>query len=257
MIRELFDLDQAPDPMRSARQGMRPALPKRFYKEASVGTVPGGHALLLDGKPVKTPARRTLALPARALVEALAAEWAAQETVIDPARMPMTRLANLAIDRGAESAAGMAEEIARYAGSDLVLYRAGEPEGLVALQGRHWDPIANWAREALGARFVFAEGVTHIAQPEAALAAAREAIAAHAPPFRLTALTALTTLAGSALIALALSRGALTADAAFAAAHVDEDWNIQKWGADADAVARRAARRAEFDAAAAMLALAR
>jgi chaperone required for assembly of F1-ATPase len=257
MIRELFDLGEAPDPMRSARQGMRPALPKRFYKEASVGPAPGGHALLLDGKPVKTPARRPLALPVRALAQAVAAEWAAQETVIDPARMPMTRLANLAIDRGAESAAGMVEEIVRYAGSDLLLYRAREPEGLVALQGQHWDPIANWAREALGARFVFTEGVTHVAQPEAALAAVRAAVAAHAPPFHLVALASLTTLAGSALIALALSRGAIDADAAFAAAHVDEDWNIQKWGADAEAAARRAARRAEFDAAVAMLALVR
>jgi chaperone required for assembly of F1-ATPase len=256
MIRELFDLDQVPDPMRSARRGMKPVLRKRFYQEASVGAAPGGHALLLDGKPVKTPARRSLMLPARALAESVAAEWAAQETYIDAARMPMTRLANLAIDRGAESAAALVDEIAGYAGSDLLLYRAGQPEGLVAMQAAHWDPILVWAREALGAHFVLAERVKFVAQPEAALAAVREAIAEHAPPFRLTALASLTTLAGSALIGLALSRGAIDADAAWAAAHVDEDWSIQKWGADAETTARRVARRAEFDAAVRMLALA-
>jgi len=255
MIRELFDMERAPNPMRAAR-GTKRAPPKRFYKEAGVGATPGGHALLLDGKPVKTPARRPLVLPTRALAEAVAAEWAAQETHIDPARMPMTRLANLAIDRGAESAGALAEEIAGYAGSDLLLYRAGEPEGLVAMQAAHWDPILAWAGEALGARFVLAEGVKFVAQPQAALDAVREAIAAEAPLFRLAALASLTTLSGSTLIALALSRGAFDAGAAWAAAHVDEDWNIQKWGEDADAMARRAARRAEFDAAVRMLALA-
>jgi chaperone required for assembly of F1-ATPase len=254
MIRELLDPDRAPDPMRAARAVKTP-LPKRFYKQASVGAVAGGHALLLDGKPVKTPGRRALVLPTRALAEAVAAEWAAQEVHIDPAPMPMTRLANLAIDRGTESAAAIAEEVARYAGYDLLLYRASEPEGLVAQQATHWDPILAWARDALAARFVLAEGVKFVAQPEAVLAAVREAIADHAPPFRLTALASLTTLLGSALIALALSRGAIDVDAAWAAAHVDEDWNIQKWGEDAEAVVRRAVRRAEFDAAVRMLAL--
>ncbi|HEV1999230.1 MAG TPA: ATP12 family protein [Xanthobacteraceae bacterium] len=254
-MRELFDMERAPDPMRAAR-GTKRALPKRFYKEASVGATPGGHALLLDGKPVKTPARLPLVLPTRALAEAVAVEWAAQETRIDPARMPITRLANLAIDRGAESAAALVDEIAGYAGSDLLLYRAGEPAALVAMQAAHWDAILAWAGEALGARFVLAEGLKFVAQPEAALAAARAAIAAHAPPFRLTAVASLTMLTGSALIALALSRGALDVDAAWAAAHVDEDWNIQKWGEDAEATKRRAARRAEFGAAARMLALA-
>ncbi|HXL69159.1 MAG TPA: ATP12 family protein [Xanthobacteraceae bacterium] len=254
-MRELFDMERAPDPMRAAR-GTKRALPKRFYKEASVGATPGGHALLLDGKPVKTPARLPLTLPTWALAEAVCAEWAAQESRIDPARMPMTRLANLAIDRGAESAGALAEEIAGYAGSDLLLYRAGQPEGLVAMQAAHWDPILAWTGEALGARFVLAEGLRFVAQPEAALAAVRAAVAAEAPPFRLAALASLTTLSGSALIALALSRRALDAGAAWAAAHVDEDWNIRQCGADAEATARRAARRAEFDAAARMLALA-
>lgn len=256
MIRELFELTQAPDPMRSARLGMRPALRQRFYKEVSVGAAPGGHALLLDGKQVKTPARRLLVLPARALAEAVAAEWAAQESHIDPARMPITRLVNLAVDRGVESADDMAEEVTHYAGSDLLLYRAGEPAGLVVMQAEHWDPILAWARDALGARFVLAQGLKFVAQPQAALVVVREAVADHMPPFRLTALASLTTLLGSALISLALSRGAVDAAAAWAAAHVDEDWNIRQWGADAEAAARRAMRRAEFEAAARMLALA-
>jgi chaperone required for assembly of F1-ATPase len=256
MIRHLLEElgDGAPvDPIASARKGTKRTLRKRFYREVSVGD---DHAVLLDGKQVKTPARRPLVLPGRALAEAVAAEWAAQEAHIDPARMPMTRLANLAIDRGAESAAPIAEEIARYAGSDLLFYRAREPEGLVAIQAAHWDPILAWVGEALGARFVLAEGVKFVAQPQVALAAVRKAIAGHAPPFHLVALASLTTLLGSALIALALSRGAIDADAAWAAAHVDEDWTIQKWGADAEAVGRRTARRAEFDAAVRMLALA-
>jgi chaperone required for assembly of F1-ATPase len=243
------------NPMEAARRGMRPVLPKRFYKTASVGEKEGGFALLLDGKVAKTPAKRQLVLPTRALAEAIATEWAAQEVEIDPAKMPLTRLANLAIDRVAEEAAAIREEIVRYASSDHVLYRAGEPEGLVALQTAHWDPILEWAHSALGARFILAEGVNFVAQPEAALAAARAEIESWPPPFALAALASLTSLAGSALVALALARGRLTAVEAWNAAHVDEDWNMRQWGEDAEAVSRRAQRFAEFEAAAKMLAL--
>ena len=254
MIHEFFDPDRAPDPVASARKGAKRALRKRFYKKVGVGE--GDHAVLLDGKRAKTPARHALVLPTRALAEAVATEWAAQEMHIDPARMPLTRLANLAIDRGAAGAPAMAEEVARYAGSDLLLYRAGEPEGLVAMQSQHWDPILAWAHAALGARFLLGEGVRFQSQPEAALAAVRKAVDQHAAPFHLTALASLTALAGSALIALALARGAVDVGAAWDAAHVDEDWNIRKWGGDAEAMARRAARRTEFEAAARMLVLA-
>jgi chaperone required for assembly of F1-ATPase len=256
MIRHLLQelaLDAAIDPVASARKGAKRALRKRFYKEASVGD---GHAVLLDGKRAKTPAGRALKLSNRVLAEAVVAEWVAQEIHIDPARMPLTRLANVAIDRGADSARVMADEVARYAGSDLLLYRTREPEGLVAVQREHWDPILAWAEDAFGACFVLAEGVRFQAQPEAALVAVRNAIDAHAEPFRLTALAALTTLGGSALIALAFSRGAIDLAAAWKAAHVDEDWNMRQWGEDAEALARRAARRAEFEAAARMLKLA-
>ena len=156
---------------------------------------------------------------------------------------------------GSRQAEAVAAEIERYAGSDLLLYRATEPEGLVAAQAKHWDPVLAWAGEVLGARFTLAQGIKHIAQPEAAIHAIRAEIARYTSPFQLAALMSLTQISGSALLALALARGRLSADAAWAAAHVDEDWNIQRWGEDAEAMRRRAARRLEFDAAARMLAL--
>jgi chaperone required for assembly of F1-ATPase len=243
------------NPMKAAQCAMRPLVLKRFYHHARAGEADGGFALFLDGKAAKTPVKKRLVLPTRALAEAVATEWAAQESEIDPAKMPLTRLANLAIDRVAEEAAAIREEIVRYASSDHVLYRAAEPEGLVALQAAHWDPILEWAHSALGARFALAEGVNFVAQPEAALAAVRAEAENWPPPFALTALASLTSLAGSALIALALARGRLTAVEAWNAAHVDEDWNVRQWGEDAEAMSRRAQRFLEFEAAAKMLVL--
>jgi chaperone required for assembly of F1-ATPase len=243
------------NPMEAARRGMRPVLPKRFYKNVSVEEKEGGFALSLDGKTTRTPAKKRLVLPTRALAEAIVAEWAAQKSEIDPAKMPLTRLANLAIDKVVEEAAAIRAEIVRYASTDHVLYRAGEPESLVALQATHWDPILEWARSALGARFILAEGVNFVAQPEAALAAVCAEAEKWPPPFALAALASLTLLAGSALIALALARGRLTVVEAWNAAHVDEDWNTRQWGEDAEAVSRRTQRFSEFEAAAKMLTL--
>jgi len=243
------------DPMRAARDAMRPVLAKRFYKQASVGERAGVFALLLDGKPAKTPAKHALAMPSRALAEAVAAEWAAQGERIDPATMPLTRLVHAAIDRVADDAAAVAEEIAKYAGSDLLFYRAAEPPGLVAAQAEHWDPVLAWAEQVWGVRLVRSEGMRHVAQPDALLAAVRAEVARFAPPFALAALASLTNLSGSALLALALARGRLTVGAAWAAAHVDEDWNVKRWGEDALAARLRATRFAEFKAAARMLEL--
>ena len=257
MARDLLEepAKESGNPMEAARRAMRRPRLKRFYQQATAGKTDGGFALLLDGKMVKTPAKKRLVLPSRALADAIATEWAAQESEIDPATMPLTRLANLAIDRISEEAAAIREEIVRYASSDHVLYRVGEPEGLVALQAAHWEPILEWAHSALGARFILARGVNFVAQPEAALTAARAEVETWPPPFALAALASLTSLAGSALIALALARGRLTAVEAWNAAHVDEDWNIRQWGEDAEAMNRRAQRFAEFEAAAKMLAL--
>ena len=240
------------DPTESARRNLRPRLRKRFYQRAHVGER-APFAVLLDDRSVKTPSGNALALPSRALAEAVAAEWEAQVERIDPAAMPLTRLANTIIDGVVTAPAPIAEEVVKYLGSDLVCYRADTPEGLVRAQARHWDPILRWARDTLGARFVLAEGVVFVTQPEQAIEAARAAIPPE--PWRLGAVNVITTLTGSALIALALSEGQLAVDEAWDAAHVDEDWNMSLWGRDELALDRRAKRFAEMQAAATVLAL--
>jgi chaperone required for assembly of F1-ATPase len=248
-MREHFEIDPPEDPIEAVRRSTRTVLRRRFYKHATTVPVAEGHALQLDGKPVRTPAGRVLWVPV--LAQALAAEWDAQRETIDPATMPLTRLANAIIDGVHDRAGPVAAEVVKYLGSDLVCYRAATPRGLVERQAQHWDPILQWASETLGARFAVGEGVVHVAQPDAALAAARAAIPAD--PWRLGAVHAVTTLTGSALIALALSRVRLTPDAAWQAAHVDEDWNMEQWGRDEPALERRASRFTEMQAAATVL----
>jgi chaperone required for assembly of F1-ATPase len=240
------------DPIAAARRAMRPPLPRRFYGEAGVEEAEGGFRVVLDGRPVRTPARGFLVAPSRRLAESIAAEWDAQRETIDPSTMPVTRLANSIIDGVVTAPVPVAADIAKYLDSDLLFYRADGPQRLVERQARLWDPVLAWARDSLGARFVLARGVVHVAQPEGAIAAARGAIPDD--PWRLGALHAITTLTGSALLALALLRGHVTTDEAWEAAHVDEDWNMEQWGRDEVALARRAARRAEMDAAARVLA---
>jgi chaperone required for assembly of F1-ATPase len=241
------------DPTEAARRAVRPTLRKRFYKDVGVADTADGFAVSLDGRPVRTPARRALAAPTRALGEALAAEWDGQADVVDPARMPLTRLANTIIDGVAAAVSDVAAEIEKYLGSDLVCYRAEAPDRLVVRQAHQWDPILAFAREQLGAQFEITYGVRFVAQSADAIAAARQVIPID--PWRLGAVHAVMTLTGSALIALAFERGALTLDDAWAAAHVDEDWNMELWGRDALALERRAARLAEMRAAATVLAL--
>jgi chaperone required for assembly of F1-ATPase len=250
---EIFE-NQPLDPTESARQAVRPRLRKRFFKDASADDAGEGRvALLLDGKPVLTPLRRPLAAPSRSLAQAIASEWDAQTDMIDPARMPLTRLANAVIDAVVDRPQPVAVEIARYIGSDLLFYRADAPAGLVAKQSQAWDPVLAWAREVYGARFVLAEGVVHTPQPRDAIAAMRATIPGEA--WRLAAVSSIATLTGSALLALALSHDALTADAAWSAAHVDEDWQMSQWGQDQLALERRAFRAAEFQAAVTVLKL--
>lgn len=240
------------DPTEAARRAMRPNLRKRFYRDATIGDGPEGFSILLDGKPVRTPAHHPLAAPTRVIAEAIVAEWNAQRDVIDPAQMPLTRLANTVIDGVAQSRAEVAAEIVKYLGSDLLFYRAEGPEGLVARHAQHWDPVLDWARHDLGARFVLAQGVAFVTQPEQAIAAARGAVPDDV--WRLGALSAVTTLTGSALLALALLHGRLSVEQAWRAAHVDEDWNMDTWGHDEVALARRAFRFDEMRAAALILA---
>jgi chaperone required for assembly of F1-ATPase len=254
MLEELFE-NQPLDPMEAARRNARPNLRKRFYKQATAGEAgEGGVPVLLDGRSVRTPARRVLAAPTAVLAQAIADEWNAQPELIDPARMPLTRLANAVIDAVADRPEPVADEIAKYLGTDLLLYRASGPASLVAHQSDVWDPLLAWARDELGARFVQVEGVIYAAQPDHAISAARTRIPSGT--WELGAVSSITTLTGSALLALALAHDAVTSDAAWDAAHLDEDYQMAQWGRDELAVQRRDFRRTEFDAAVTVLKLA-
>jgi len=255
-MRDLFDdlkAGEPESPMALAQRAMRSQLRRRFYEQVTVAECEGRFDVLLDGRPVRTPARNPLGTPTPALSEAVAAEWRAQTEVVDPGTMPLTRLVNTIIDGVATSAPAVAEDVAKFLASDLVVYRAEGPEGLVERQAAAWDPVLAWARDALGARFAAAAGMIYVTQPEAALAAARKAIPHDI--WRLGAVHTITTLTGSALIALAALHGRLDADAAWTAAHVDEDWNMDFWGRDELALNRRALRYAELQAACQVLAL--
>ncbi len=253
-MRDLFHILPADDPVESARRGARPALRRRFFRSAAAGPVGDGYQVLLDGKPVRTPARRLLAAPWLPLAEAIAAEWDAQDEVIDPAKMPLTRLANSIIDGVFDQPEAVAAEVEKYLACDLLFYRAGGPAGLVDRQRHLWDPVLTWAEDALGARFNLAEGVIHIAQPHQPLQSAAAAIPKD--HWRLGATHALTTLTGSALLAIAVANGELSPDEAWQAGNVDEDWNMEQWGHDELALERRTLRHAELQAAATVLKLA-
>ena len=242
-----------PDPVRRAQIQMLKPLPKRFYKAVGIDATEAGHAVLLDGRPVRTPAKQALAVPTRAVAELLAAEWDAQKEVIDPATMPVTRLANTAIDGVAQDIRGVFDDILNFAGTDLLCYRASEPVELVQRQAEQWDPVIGWAAEQLGARFILAEGVVHQAQPRAAINAVAEALRAHATPLGLACLHMITSLTGSALIAIAFAEKRLTAEQAWSLAHLDEDWQIEHWGTDEEAFQRRENRWRDMQAATATL----
>jgi len=251
-MRDVFDFSGRKDPNVAARRGARAPLRRRFYHEVGIEAVAGGgHGVTLDGKPGRTPAGRTLAAPTRSLAQAIAAEWQAQREVIDPATMPLTRLANAIIDGVATTPVPVVAEIEKYLASDLIFYRAGAPQRLRERQAAHWDPILAWAGASLGANFKRGEGIVHVAQPENALRSGAAALPSD--PWLIGALHAVTTLTGSALIGLALLKGALAAEQAWQAAHVDEDWNMEQWGRDELALERRAFRFAEFQAAASVL----
>jgi chaperone required for assembly of F1-ATPase len=239
-----------PDPVRRAQIQMRTPLPKRFYSNVSAAEGEGGWTVLLDGKPARTPARALLALPTEAAAALVAAEFDAQADSVDPVSMPVMRIANTAIDGVSREADAVAEDVLRFASSDMLCYRADAPQGLVDNQNTHWDPVLDWAQQALGARFNLAEGIVHVEQPRDAIAAVRLHLRPRLDPFRLASLHLMTSLTGSALLALAVEADALDVDAAWLAAHVDEDWQIAHWGQDAEATARRNARYRDMLAAA-------
>ncbi len=241
------------DPVRRTQAQLRQPLPRRFYERAAVAEAEGGSVVELDGKPALTPGRNRLVLPTPAAAELVAAEFSAQAETIDPMTMLVTRLVNTAIDGVASDPQAVLEDILRFASSDLLCYRAGSPRELVDRQCATWDPVLDWVREKLGVHFVLSEGVMHVEQPRETIAALGVHLRPRTEPFRLACLHVMTTLMGSALLALAVEDGALSPDEAWSAAHLDEDWNIQQWGEDAEAAARRAARQREMMAAAGLL----
>jgi chaperone required for assembly of F1-ATPase len=221
---------------------------KRFYRQVAVASSKGGWEILLDGRPVRTPARHPLLLPGAPLAEAVAEEWRAQGEKIDPRAMRMTGLANAAIDRVEPDPEAFAASLACYGESDLLCYRAEGPESLVQLQCEQWDPLIAWARRRFDLDLEIVCGVIHKAQPEDTVRQLAHA-AASRTPFELAGLAPLVTLSGSLLIALALTEEAIERYDAWAAATLDERWQVEQWGEDAEAVATLALRRVEFDAA--------
>ena len=253
-MRELFDEVAGKsqlDPQEAVRRTTRGPVRKRFYGRAGIAEQPDGFAITLDNKPVRTPSGRALVAPTRDIAQDIAAEWEAQKETIQPLTMPLTRFANSVVDAVVDRVEAVTDDIARYFGSDLLFYRAGHPEALVAREASQWDPVLFWAAQTLGAHFILAEGIVHVTQPEPAIAAARAALPRD--PWSVAAMHVVTTMTGSALLALALLRGVLDPEQVWAAAFVDEDWNIEQWGIDEEVAARRAARLVDFRAAARIL----
>jgi chaperone required for assembly of F1-ATPase len=220
---------------------------KRFYKEAAARPADGGHEILLDGRPVKTPARERLLLQSEALGTAVAAEWNGQGDTVEPRSMPLTGLANAAIDRVAPDPEAFARGLASYGESDLLCYRAEQPRGLVARQAELWDPLLAWARRRFDVDFEVVSGIMHRPQPAGTVARLSQAVAARSA-FELAALSPLVTVSGSLVIALALHEGAIDLEEAWAAASLDEAWQLEQWGADAEAEAALENRRRDFEA---------
>jgi chaperone required for assembly of F1-ATPase len=227
---------------------------KRFYTEAAATGTAAPFGVALDGRPVRTPARAALALPTAALAHAIANEWAAQADAINPRTMPLTGLANAAIDRVAPDPGSFAARLAGYAESELLAYRADGPESLVARQAERWDPWLAWAAAAHDARFRLVTGILHVTQPADTLAAITAAFAG-LDPFRLVALDPIVTITGSAVLGLAVLAGKLDADAAYDLGHLDQIWQAEQWGDDPLAAAAEATRRADLAAAVRFLSL--
>ena len=218
---------------------------KRFYTHVSVVEDEGGYRIQLDGRPVRTPARAALSVPSVAMAAAIAAEWRGQGDQLDPASMPITGMANAAIDHVAGNRAEFAASVARYAQSDLLCYRADGPDTLVARQAAAWDPLLDWARRRYDVDFVVTQGIIPVAQADetlARLAAEVEVLG----PFRLAGLSTLVTLSGSLVCGLAGVEGGHDIDAIWHAAEIDEAWQVEQWGEDAEASDRAARRAAEF-----------
>ncbi len=256
-MRELFDLPGGlshPDPTRRAQIQMKRPLPKRFYTDVAVVEGNEGFNIQLDGRPVRTPAKNPLTTPTAPLADLMRAEWEAQGEHIDPVTMPITKLINTAIDGVASDPQAVLDDVLRFSSSDLLCYRADAPEELVERQSQRWDPIIEWAASDLGARFILIEGIMPQDQPIEATSAFAVALRKYRTPIELACIHTMTTLTGSAILALAFAEERISAEEAWSLAHLDEDWTDEHWGADPEAQARRARRQEEFEAAAAAFA---
>jgi len=218
---------------------------RRFWQNADVVESETGFEVRLDGRPVRTPLKTLLALPTRSMAEAVAAEWQAQEGVIDPGSMPMTRSANAALDKVAPQHGEVAAMLAGYAETDLLCHRAGHPDGLIDQQNKGWNPVLDWAAERYGAPLAVVQGILPADHPAASLAA-YHAVVSGFRPFSMTALHDLVTLSGSLVLALWVAGGAGSPDAAWALSRIDEDWQISQWGADEEATEAAEIKRAAF-----------
>lgn len=229
---------------------------KRFYKQTGVGTAEGGWQILLDGRPMRTPAKAILIVPTQALADAIAAEWQAvpDKAEIKVAHLPLTRLAATALDRVTSQRAQVIEDIAKYSESDLVCYRASDPESLVKRQEQVWQPLLDWVAQRYDARLMVGHGTAFVSQPPSALSALHDAVTGHGD-VALSALYNLTHIAGSLVIALAVAEGRLSAEEAYAAAQLDELFQIERWGEDPLATQRLAGIRGDIAACARFLAL--
>lgn len=253
-LEDLNDEAEKADPVKQAQLLSKPQLPKRFYKQASVAEKDGGFAVLLDGKTVKTPARNGLVLPNRILAEIIASEFEAQQHTIDPAKMPATRLVNSIVDGVKQNMEAVLDEIVKFVSNDMLFYRAGSPKELVKRQHLHWDPVLEWVQKKYGARFILTQGVMFVEQPDDSISAIRAHLRHIDSPYVLAALHSITTLCGSALLALAVAEGGLNLQEAWKLAHLDEDWTIEHWGEDVQATRKRAYHQAEYEAAVSVLA---
>ncbi|MCZ2204356.1 ATP12 family chaperone protein [Bartonella sp. A05] len=231
----------------------RQPLPKRFYEKVNVTCEEEGFSILLDGSPVKTPARRPLLMPTEALATLVAQEFTIQEEIIDPGKMPITRFINTVIDGIADNMQVIFEDLLRFVACDMILYRAQTPQELVKRQCEQWDFLLDWAEEKFGICFNVAEGVIHVEQPWEVIQAVSHYLRQVESPYVLAALHTLTTLTGSALIAFAIAEKRIDVDNAWAIAHLDEDWMMEQWGIDEETITRRAYKKTEFNAAATII----
>ena len=207
---------------------------KRFWKETTVGEAEGGFQVLLDGRAVKTPAKSPLVVPSRALADAMASEWDAQEDAVNPNTMPVTRMSNSAIDKVSVQHAAVADMLAAYGDSDLLCYRATEPRELVARQAEQWDPILDWAVDSLDVRLKPVAGVMHPAQDAPSVRKRTDLVHSFAP-FQLTAFHDLVSMSGSLILSFAITQRRLDADAAWQLSRLDELWQEELWGKDEEA----------------------